>query len=299
MEKKVKVLVPATTANLGSGFDCLGMALDLYNSFEFELGIEGFSVQGEGRQQLELDGGRLVYEAWDAAFNFANVPPPTVALHIESKIPLGRGLGSSATAVVAGVCGANILGGLQLATAELISIASVIEGHSDNVAPALLGGLVVSAVWKNEVDYIVLDPADTLQVVVAVPDFELSTERARSVLPDMVSRADAVFNTSRAALFVAAWTQKKWELLGRAMEDRLHQPFRGSLVPGLNQVVEAAMAAGALGSALSGAGPSVVALTAGGHRAVGQVMQQAFAQHGIDCRILVTRSVGQGAHLAI
>jgi homoserine kinase len=300
MGNRAQVLVPATTANLGAGFDCLGMALDLYNSFDFELGSNEFSVTGEGAGELKASQGRLVYRAWNAAYASVSRVAPPVKLHIESQIPIGRGLGSSATAVVAGLYAANRLGNLQLGVDELLSLAARIEGHPDNVAPALLGGLVVRSMGEQpgEIDHIVLEPPDGLQLVLAVPAFELSTTKARSVLPKLVPHSHAVFNVGRAALFIAAWAKQDWDLLGKAMDDRLHQPFRAILVPGLVQVLSAAVEAGALGSALSGAGPSVVALTIRKPYDVGEAMQSAFAAHGVECRVILTKPAGRGAHLA-
>lgn len=300
MGKRAQVLVPATTANLGAGFDCLGMALDLYNSFHFELGTDGFSVTGEGVRELEASQGQLVYRAWKAAYKSVSRLAPPVKLHIESQIPIGRGLGSSATAVVAGLYAANYLGNLQLSVDELLSLATGIEGHPDNVAPALLGSLVVASTGEqpDEMDYIVLDSPGGLQVILAVPAFELSTTKARSVLPKMVDYRDAVFNVGKASLFIAAWSKKNWDLLGKAMGDRLHQPFRATLIPGLVEVLSAAVEAGALGSALSGAGPSVVALTRQKPHDVGMAMESAFAAHGVECSVIVTKPAGRGAHLA-
>ncbi|NLY30154.1 MAG: homoserine kinase [Firmicutes bacterium] len=304
MGKGVRVLVPATTANLGAGFDCLGMALSFYNVFDFELGSEGFTAAGEGEESLRASGGRLIYRAWQAAYRYRNRSAPPVEIRLQSNIPISRGLGSSATAIIAGLFAANHLGELGLDDHELLLLAAEIEGHPDNVAPALLGGLVVTADGNDEsqgqtLHYVVLDPPDELQAVLAVPAFELSTAEARSVLPKSVSHQDAVFNVGRAALFVAAWTSERWDLLGKAMDDRLHQPMRGALVPGLTEVLEAARGAGALGAALSGAGPSVVALTLGQQAAaVSEAMGQAFQDHGIECRIIRTTPAKQGAYLA-
>ena len=298
LSKQIKVMVPATTANLGAGFDCLGMALDMWNGFEFELGTWGFSVIGEGASTLQQDGGQLVYDAWAKAFAHRGEAPPPVRLHIESLVPLGRGLGSSATAVVAGLYAANLLGGLGIGEAELLTLAASIEGHPDNVAPALFGGLVVSSGQGNGVDYVVLPAPEELRVVLAIPDFELSTAKARRVLPETVSHGDAVFNTGRAALFVAAWMMRKWDKIRRAMEDRLHQPYRAPLVPGLEAVMDAAKQAGALGAALSGAGPTVVALAKDQTDDIGDAMEEAFAVHGIQCKIMLTCVAEQGTCVA-
>jgi len=299
MGKQARVLVPATTANLGAGFDCMGMALELYNCFDFQLGSNEFSVTGEGQQELELDRGQLVYRAWDAAHAYRSRSAPSVKLHIESRIPIGRGLGSSATAVIAGLYAANHLGGLCLSTAELLSLATMIEGHPDNIAPALLGGLVVTAKEDNhsEVDYLVLDSCEELQVILAVPRFELSTSKARSVLPEKVPYKDAVFNVGRAALFIAAWTKKRWEVLGKAWlidcislsGRRWFQARRG---------LNCCSRGWSCGSGSFRAGPSVVALTIGNADEVGKVMQQAFIDHGIECEIIETRPAIKGAHLA-
>ncbi|NLY52692.1 MAG: homoserine kinase [Firmicutes bacterium] len=304
MGKGVRVLVPATTANLGAGFDCLGMALNLYNVFDFELGSEGFTAAGEGEESLRASSGRLIYRAWQAAYEYRNQAVPPVKINLKSNIPIGRGLGSSATAIIAGLFAANYLGELALDDQELLLLATEIEGHPDNVAPALLGGLVVTANGDGDgqrpaLHYVVLEPPGELQAVLAVPAFELSTAKARSVLPKNVSRQDAVFNVGRAALLVAAWSSRRWDLLGKAMEDRLHQPMRAALVPGLTQVLEAAEGAGALGAALSGAGPSVIALTLEEQAAaVSEAMERAFSAHGIDCKIIRTTPARQGAYLA-
>lgn len=300
MARQTCVLVPATTANLGAGFDSLGLALDLYNSFEFELGSDGFSVIGEGEIELRASQGRLVYRAWNAAFAYTGRTPCPVKLHIKSQIPVGRGLGSSATAVIAGLCAANHLGDLRLETSQLLSLATRIEGHPDNVAPALMGGLVVTASQDSEggLDYLVLDAPLELNIVLAVPAFELSTAMARSVLPELVPHSHAVFNVGKVALFTAAWIKREWALLGKAMDDRLHQPFRAPLVPGLEDVLSTAREAGALGAALSGAGPSVVALTIESPDGIGEAMRNAFAAHGIECKIIQARPARWGAHLA-
>lgn len=300
MGRGVRVLVPATTANLGSGFDCLGMALDLYNGFDFELGTDEFSASGEGKTELETSRGKLIYRAWEAAYGHVSQIAPLVKVHVESKIPVGRGLGSSATAVIAGLYAANHLGNLQLGLDEILSLATAIEGHPDNVCSALVGGLAITAIEddQSEIHHLGLGIAEELKVVLAIPAFELSTTKARSVLPDIVSREDAIFNIGRAALFVAAWTERRWDLLGKAMEDRLHQPFRATLIPGLLDVLSAAREAGDVGAALSGAGPSVVALTLKKADAVGMAMEKAFAAHGVRCKIIKTRPAKKGAHLA-
>ena len=296
MDKILEVTVPATTANLGAGFDCMGMALHIRNSFIFQLGWRKFSAEGPEAKELEKDRGSLVYTAWETAFAYRKKTSPPLGLHINGVIPVGRGLGSSATAVVAGLYAASSLGELNLTDAELLTLASSIEGHPDNVAPALFGGLVVTSMEDSQIDYVVLPAHEELSVVLAVPDFKLSTSKARSVLPKSVSHKDAVFNTGHAALFVAAWASKKWDIFERSMDDRLHQPYRTPLVPGLQTVMDAAKQAGALGAALSGAGPTVAALAVDdkGDK-IGKVMQKAFHARGIKCQIILTQIASSGA----
>ncbi len=252
----IKVRVPATSANLGSGFDCAGIALDLYNEVYF-------SVEKESKLPLNallLRKESLAHQGFNlVAEKTAKKVPTNIKIGIKASIPRSRGLGSSATLTVAGIVAANILLEANLREEEIILLASQIEGHPDNAAPAYIGGLVLSVSSGEEIKYFQVKPQEPLRVIVAVPDFELATSAARKVLPALVPHQDAVFNAGRFGLLMTSLLTGEYQFLKLAMEDRLHQPYRLPLVPGLQEVMAAAVMHGALGSCLSGAGPSVLA----------------------------------------
>ncbi len=285
----VTVRVPATSANLGPGFDALGLALRLHNTLTIEPapGPE-IEIDGEGEKTLPRNPSHLAYQAAMAvaarAAESRSVPAvQAFRLKQRNTIPLGRGLGSSAAAIVGGAVAANALLGHPLDQQALIDLATEMEGHPDNVAPALLGGLVVCARTPEGVRWMRLAPP-LLKVVLAVPDYAVSTEEARRRLPARVPFPDAVFNVTRTALLVAALIGGRPDLLDEATQDRLHQPYREHLVPGLTEVFAAARRAGAYGVALSGSGPAVVAF--GEAPGIGPAMARAFEGAGTTSRIL-------------
>ncbi len=295
--KPVRVLVPASSANLGPGFDAFGLALALYNSVEMQEDEETHVViSGEGAQALARDASNLVVRAAQRLFNAAGYRLRGLRVALHNAIPLGRGLGSSAAAIVGGLVAANELAHRPLTRPDLLKLAAQIEGHPDNVAPALLGGLVVVSASESDLLYtqVSLSP---LRVVVAVPDFALLTQEARAILPASVPRHDAVFNLARAALVLLALQRGDYDLLGRALDDRLHQPYRARLIPGLEAVAEAARAAGAAGVALSGAGPSLIAFAETGHERIGEAMRHAWEAQGVQARALVLDVDQQGARV--
>ncbi|OAB46650.1 homoserine kinase [Paenibacillus glacialis] len=257
----VRVKVPASTANLGPGFDTLGMALPIYSWIEMkESECTQFHLYGDQMNGLSKDKSNLVYQVAQLVFDEAGVSVPEIEISMYSDIPLTRGLGSSASAIIGGMVAANALIGSPLSNDKLFDMATNLEGHPDNVGASLFGG-IITAVWDGtHADYIRLEPDNNLEVLVVIPEFQLSTSEARSVLPDQISREDAVYNISRSSLLVAALSQGRFELIGRAMSDRLHQPYRASLVPGMSRILEEAPNRGALGVALSGAGPTLLAL---------------------------------------
>jgi len=275
------VQVPATTANLGPGYDCLGLALGLHNEVTLtQADALSVQIEGEGADTLARDGSHLVLVAAAAACAAAGREPPPLALRQVNRIPLARGLGSSSAAIVGGIVGANELLGLGLSARQMLEVAAAVEGHPDNVAPALLGGLTVCCATEGGVLVERLEVAPGLSCVVAVPDFEVATHQARGALPDIVPHADAVFNLCRSGLVVAALVSGDFALLGEAMRDRLHQPYRARLVPGMDETIAAALGAGAHGAALSGSGSTVAAFVTGGGEEVGAAMVKAFAQAG-------------------
>lgn len=294
--RQVHVRVPATTANLGSGFDVLGLALQLYNLFTLTLTPEpGWRVSVPPGIALPTDERNLVFQAAQALFTRVGVVPPGLHLALAMDIPLARGLGSSSAAIVGGLLGANQLTGSPLDRDALLTMAVALEGHPDNVTPALMGGLTLSYSVEAQHRYQSLPFPSDLTLVVAIPDFELSTAQARAVVPAQVSRADALFNCSRTALFVHAVYSRQYELLATAMDDRLHQPYRAPLVPGMTAAIAAGYAAGARGVALSGAGPTLLALADTAPEAVAAALQRAFAQHGVTCTTRLLQADTTGA----
>ena len=293
----IRVRVPATSANLGPGFDALGLALRLYNTLSLEpADTPEIEIEGEGAATLPRDATHLAYQAALAVAARAEgggaLGARAFRLRQHNLIPLASGLGSSAAAIVGGAVAANALLGAPLGRQALLDLAAEMEGHPDNVAPALFGGLVVCARTATGVRWIRLGPPP-LNVVLAVPDYHVSTDEARRRLPARVPFPDAVFNVTRATLLVAALTGGRPDLLDEATQDRLHQPYRETLVPGLTDVFAAARRAGAYGVALSGSGPTVLAF--GDAPEIGPAMAQAFQAAGAACRILHAEFDTEGA----
>jgi len=294
----IRVRVPATSANLGPGFDALGLALRLYNTLElWDADAPVIEVEGEGAAALPRDPSHLAYRAARAVVERAGraarrPAPQAFGLRQRNHIPLTRGLGSSAAAIVGGAVAANARLGGPLDAQALLDLAAELEGHPDNVAPALLGGFVVCATTPSGVRWLRL-ASPSLAAVLAVPDCAVSTVEARRLLPAEVPFADAVFNVSRTALLVGALGAGRTDLLAEATEDRLHQPYRAALVPGLAQVLAAARRAGAWGAVLSGSGPAVLAF--GDAAGIGAAMAEAFRAAGVGCRTLDVQIDTEGA----
>lgn len=286
----VTVRVPASTANLGPGFDSLGLALSLYNTATLTLRPDRevrITVEGEGRGRLEGEGkGSLVARAAAAAFRHLGADPPGLEIALHNRIPLRRGLGSSGTAILAGIAGAAALLARPLGAEEILRLALPFEGHPDNLAPSLLGGLVASGLADGRVLVVRVPLGAPLRAVAVIPDREMSTAGARRVLPPQVPREDAVFNVTRTALLVAALATGQYACLPEASRDRLHQPYRAALLPGLEEVCEAARKAGALAAFLSGAGSTMLALVAVGGEEVGEAMRKTWRDRfGIAARV--------------
>ncbi len=257
----INITVPATTANLGAGFDCIGAALTLYNQFKFTPN-ESFkiSVTGLEAQKVTTDDSNLAYQSFTKFYQHRSEQTPPIHIEIALNVPLARGLGSSATAIVGGLMGANHLAGLPLSSEEIMNLAIAIEGHPDNVVPALLGGCRLAASGDNNWAICDVPWHESIVPVVAIPNFELSTAEARRVLPNQVSRADAIFNTAHLGLLIRALQTGRADWLKVALQDKLHQPYRQGLIHGFEAVQSAAIEAGALGLVISGAGPTLLAL---------------------------------------
>lgn len=299
--QRITIRVPASTANLGSGFDVLGLALGLYNTIEMETTSRGIelTVEGEGAEHLQGDGKRsLVVRAAEAAFTHLGVTPPGLKIHLKNEIPLKRGLGSSATACLAGIIGAAELTGRPLSHAEVLRLALLLEGHPDNITPSLVGGLTASCLSEGEVRYVRIPFPEAIKVVAVVPDRPLSTAEARRALPRQVPFADAVYNVSRAALLVGALVAGDLSLLDEATRDRLHQPYRAKLLPGMEEVLEVARQGGALAAFLSGAGSTVAALVSQGAETVGAEMAEAWSRTGLRAEVKILAIDREGVQVS-
>jgi homoserine kinase len=303
----VTVTVPATTANLGPGFDCIGAALSLYNRFQFSR-LEPsateklkITVTGQEAAKVKTDESNLAYQAFIKLYDRLKQSPPPVAIHIDMQVPLARGLGSSATAIVGGLVGANELAGKPLSQVEVMQLAIELEGHPDNVVPALLGGCRLAASNTPSGSWEICDIPwhPNIVPVVAIPDFELSTAEARKVLPADYSRADAIFNAAHLGLLVRALETGNENWLRCALQDKIHQPYRQSLIKGYEAVQQAALNAGAYGMVISGAGPTLLALTdATNADAVVREMAAAWMEFGVKADVRAIGIDTQGAQVS-
>ncbi|MEG4492620.1 homoserine kinase [Microcoleus sp. D3_18_C4] len=304
----VTVTVPATTANLGPGFDCIGAALSLYNRFQFSR-LEPsateklkITVTGKEAAKVKTDDSNLAYQAFLKLYDRLQQSPPPVAIHIDMQVPLARGLGSSATAIVGGLVGANELAGAPLTQVEVMQLAIELEGHPDNVVPALLGGCRLAASNPPSGSWEICDIPwhPNIVLVVAIPDFELSTAEARQVLPADYSRADAIFNAAHLGLLVRALETANENWLRCALQDKIHQPYRQSLIKGYEAVQQASVNAGAYGMVISGAGPTLLALTdATNADAVVREMAAAWMEFGVKADVRAIGLDTQGAQVSL
>ena len=300
----ITIRIPATSANLGPGFDSLGLALDLWNEAVITLAIE-YSVQvnGEGRERLSLGENNLIIRTAQQFAEHVGKRLPPFHLDCINRIPLSSGLGSSAAAKLTGLLGANALLGKPLSRHEILDLATEMEGHSDNVAPALLGGLVVSTVEDGKVlahrINMEANNESPVHITVVLPDFHLSTQQSRAALPGQVTLTDAVHNISRAIMVTDAIRTGDLDLLGKAMADTLHQPYRLWLIPGAREAMDAAREAGAAAATLSGAGPSVIAFSSERNPAIGEAMTRAYEQAGHPTRTFQLKMSHHGAEAQI
>ena len=309
MPSSVIVTVPATTANIGPGFDCLGAAFTLYNRFHFTPFIplsdsEPFQITVEGAEasRVNLGANNLVYRAYLKCYERIGKSAPPVHIKTVLGVPLSRGLGSSSTAIVGGLVGANTLAGSPLNNAALAALANEIEGHPDNVVPALLGGAQLATITQGRLQICDLPWHESVVPVVIIPEFEVSTADARRVLPKHYSRADAIFNTAHIALLLRGIATGNGDWIRGGMGDRIHQPYRKKLIPGYSDVHRAAIKAGAWGLVISGSGPTLLALCSPD---IGETVREAmetawkpqpFAAHAhclqIDMHGAVAESIG-------
>ncbi len=305
-EIKVKVKVPASSANLGPGFDAIGLALQIYNELTLSVAagpISEVQIEGEGAASLPRDENHLSLRAAGVLFKAAGIKPPSWKLRQLNRIPAGSGLGSSSAAIVGGMIAANAFLPNPLSREQILELAAQMEGHPDNVAPAIYGGMVISCCDRGKLRTFKVPTAPGLRLLVAVPEITLATQAARCVLPEQVPLSDAVFNAGRAAALAAALSTGKEDVLSWATEDRLHQPYRCCLSPGSEAAMAAARRAGAGGAAISGAGPSIIAFwfergdKDPRENLISAALRNAFAGAGIRCRIISTVPDYWGASL--
>ena len=307
----IRVSAPATTANLGPGYDCLGMALDIWNTVEVEPLPGGerpsVSVSGEGERELEAGPGNLVYRSMEFLYRELARPMPPLQVRCDNEIPLARGLGSSAAAIAGGRVAATALANMTgdgggFAARDLLEMAATIEGHPDNVAAAVMGGLqlVVTEAQDNGQSTLYTVPVSVpaaIHAVLFIPDVRIATADARAVLPRQLPAPDAVHNMARVALLVAGMATNHPEYLSVATQDKLHQPYRQPLFPAMKLLIKAALDAGALGAFLSGSGSTVLALTQGREMTVAYEMAEAARQASVEGTVKVTQPTALGAHL--
>jgi len=308
---KFFVKVPATSANLGPGFDALGLALDLWNETEFTTADKFvLRIAGEGAERLAPNPKNLIVRSMQRVYEMVDQKMPAVNIHCINRIPLASGLGSSAAAIITGLLGANEMLGNPFSNADILNLATELEGHPDNVAPALSGGLVACTTSYsqsiNECKVIARKLSiKPCAITIALPDFHFPTKQARAALPKRVSMKDAVQNISRAVLVTEAFRTGDLDLLGQVMDDALHQPYRLPLIPGALKAMDAAKKAGASAVALSGAGPSLIAFSAKqdaglpqGHT-IGEAMKRTFESVGLTTRLFELGVSEQGAEVLI
>lgn len=287
------ITIPATSANLGPGFDCLGLALCCYNTICFSFMEKGLHIDLPPQDVgvIPADKRNLIYRIFHNTLQKLGADTPGLRIVQTNDIPTMRGLGSSAACVVGGVLIADAYTGSKLSRQELIELCAQEEGHPDNILPAILGGITIGGLDHGTVRYVRLRPPETMRLAVFIPPFTLSTRKARAVLPKMLSMQDAVFNLSHAALLTGALASGDLSLLPFAMQDRLHQPFRIPLVPGYEDIQRIAAEHGALCAYLSGAGPTIIAIWDGEINAPDQLQQSAL-QLGWQVHLLQVDEIG-------
>jgi len=296
-----KLRVPATSANLGPGYDTLGIALSLYNDFKItkrndqQLKIKIIDKNSEEEVKI-ADSDNLIALAYQKYFSFIEQDLIGAEIKEEMHTPLARGLGSSSSAIIGGLAAAAVASETLIAEEEFIQLAVELEKHPDNVVPALVGGLTINFYCNNNYDYYKIEVDPELDFILVVPDFKLKTEELRQVLPEKINYADAISNLSRVSLLTAAFINQEYHLIKTAMEDQLHQPYRKKLIKGFDQVLKAAYDSGAYGAALSGAGPTVLACTDQNSEIIAEKMKNAFNSNSIKTAVYRVKACNQSLY---
>lgn len=295
----IKIKVPATTANLGSGFDTFGLALTLYNEFSVDFSDSGdFSITTEPKnRELEDPEKNLFVRVIKRVFQIHGSQLPPLKIYQKNNIPVARGLGSSATAIVASILAGYKLLGKSFSEEEFFKIAYEFEPHPDNLLPAWKGNFIIAVKEKEKTYYQQLDFPEKLKAIVVIPELELSTEEARKVLPEKIPISDAIFNIQRAALLVSIIQNKNFDLLKVAMEDKIHQPYRKKLIPGFDEAKNEGYKNGALGVAISGAGSTIVAFAKENFEKIGSSMAAVIKKEGLNVSYKILNVDKKGAQI--
>lgn len=282
---KTTIRVPATSANLGPGFDVAGIALTLYNTFTFELQENGVTITGCPKEFCTTD--NLIYQSFKKAAKYCGLNFSGIAIHCESKVPFTRGLGSSSTCIVAGVVAAYVLANKDIDKEMILKLSTEIEGHPDNVAPAIYGGMTISVMEEDRVHCVKLPFHHSYQFVALIPDFTLSTKQAREVLPSSYSREDTITNTSHFALLLASLVEGNDAGIKLGLEDKVHQPYRGKLIPGYFEIMDLLKAdEKVLGTYLSGAGPTIMVMMKEDHDEATSYLKSLLGRYIASWKIL-------------
>lgn len=295
----IRIDVPATSANLGSGFDSLGIALSMHNRVWMEESDE-IDIQSVDSTVVPTDENNLIYWAAKYIYEHCGKKLPGLKILQENNIPMARGLGSSSACIVAGILGANRILGNPFTQHELLNIAARIEGHPDNTSPAISGGLVASAMEAKRVYSVSVPVSDKIAFAVMIPPFELKTEKARAVLPEKYSREDAVYNLSRSGLMTASLFSGNLENLRVAVGDKIHQPYRSSLIENYDNVFRMSYELGSLGTYVSGAGPTIISMIDASDKKFHENLVSHFEKKGIKgWKIEIMKADPEGAKIII
>lgn len=295
----IRIDVPATSANLGSGFDSLGIALTMHNRVWMEE-WDAVDIQSKDNTVIPTDESNLIYWAAEHLYGICGKKLPGLKIRQENNIPMARGLGSSSACIVAGILGANRLLGSPFSQSDLINLAAKIEGHPDNTSPAISGGLVASAIEGERVYSVSVPVSDKIRFAVMIPPFELKTEKARQVLPEMYSRQDAVYNLSRSGLMTASLFSGNLENLRVAVQDKIHQPYRSGLIKDYDNVFRMSYELGSLGTYVSGAGPTIISLIDAADKDFARNAASHLEKKGIKgWRVELMQADSQGAKIII
>lgn len=281
----VEVRVPASSANMGPGFDCFGIALSMYNTIRVEETDAGLKIiRSGGDDYVPQDKSNLIYRAVIRAFDEVGYSPKGLKISQKSEIPMTRGLGSSSSCIVGGLIAGNIISGRQLDATRIFELACKLEGHPDNAAPALYGGFCISCIDEGRIFRKTVRPAGNIKFVAMIPDYFVPTKKSRSHLPKAVTTEDASFNVSHAAMLALAFATGDFNNLDIFVHDRLHQPYREAMIDHMEEIFEKSAELGALASYLSGSGPTVIAVLRAEDMSFAENMRRYFKEKNIDRR---------------